>query len=54
VRAETGGAEIPLTRSQVKHEIWGGKRFVDVQAESEDGRLPRPGTKATFVLPLAR
>ncbi|MFI5401809.1 MAG: tol-pal system YbgF family protein [Planctomycetota bacterium] len=54
VRAEAGGAEIPLTRHQVRHEVWGGKRFVNVQAESEDGRLAKTGTMATFVLPAAR
>ena len=54
VRAEAGGAEIALTRFHVKHEIWGGKRFVNVQLESEDARLAKPGTKATFVLPVAR
>jgi hypothetical protein len=53
-RAESAGAEIALTRHHVKHEVWGGRRFVSVQAESEDGRLARPGTKATFVLPCAR
>jgi tetratricopeptide (TPR) repeat protein len=50
VRATSGGAEIPLTRHHLKHEIWGGKRFVNLQVESEDSRLARPGTKATFVL----
>ncbi len=53
-RAESQGAEIALTRHHLKHEVWGGKRFVSVQAESEDGRLAKPGTKATFVLPAAR
>ncbi|MCK6459939.1 MAG: tetratricopeptide repeat protein [Planctomycetes bacterium] len=53
VRAELEGAEIPLTRHHVKHEVWGGRRFVNVQAESEDGRLARPGARATFVLPAA-
>lgn len=53
VRVEAGGAEIALTRHHLKHEVWGGKRFVNVQVESEDGRLARPGTKATLVLPAA-
>jgi len=53
VRAESGGAEVALTRHHLKHEIWGGKRFVNVQVESEDGRLAKPGAKATFVLPVA-
>jgi len=50
VRAELDGKEIALTRHQLKHEVWGGKRFVNVQAESEDGRLARAGAKATFIL----
>jgi len=51
-RAESEGAEIALTRHHLRHEIWGGRRFLNVQVESEDGRLARPGTKATFVLPV--
>jgi hypothetical protein len=54
VKVESAEGEIALTRHHVKHEIWGGRRFVNVQAESEDGRLARPGTKATFVLPCRR
>jgi hypothetical protein len=54
VRAELQGAEIPLTRHHLKHEVWGGRRFVNVQAESEDGRLAKAGARATFVLPVAR
>jgi hypothetical protein len=44
VRAETGGTEIALTRHHVKHEAWGGRRFLNIQAESEDRRLSTPGT----------
>jgi len=54
VRVVAGADEVALTRHHVKHEIWGGRRYVNVQVESEDGRLAAPGTTATIVLPAAR
>jgi hypothetical protein len=32
----------------VRHEIWGGRRYVTVQVEGRDGRLAQPGAKATY------
>ncbi len=48
------GKRIALTRSHVRHESWGGKRFVTVQVESEDRALVRPGTTVTYRFPLER
>jgi TolA-binding protein len=42
------GAAIQLTQTCVRHEAWGGRRYVDLQLESSDGRLGAVGTKATF------
>ena len=49
-----GGKTISLTRSHVRHESWGGKRYVNVQVESEDSALVRPGVTVTFRFPLER
>ncbi len=54
VRVEAGGREIEVKRSCVRHEVWGGRRFVCVQIESADGVLSRPGAKATFTFPTTR
>ena len=42
------GAVIQLTQTCVRHEVWGGRRFVDVQLESADPRLGAAGTKAAL------
>ena len=54
IGVESGGALVPYGRSQIRHEVWGGRRFVDVQVESTDGRLARRGTRATFAFPVRR
>jgi len=50
----SGGKQITLTRYHVRHESWGGKRFVTVQVESEDAALVRPGATVSFRFPLER
>jgi hypothetical protein len=50
----SGAAEIDLTRSHTRHESWGGKRFVNVQVESLDRALVRPGTTVKFRFPIER
>ena len=52
VTALWGEAEIALTQSHVKHEAWGGARFVNVQAESTDGSLSKPGAAVTWTFPI--
>jgi hypothetical protein len=54
VRVEAGGKGVPVLRTCVRHEAWGGRRFVCLQVESADGALSRAGTKATFAFPVTR
>jgi hypothetical protein len=54
VRAEREGREIAITRSHLKHEVWGGVRWVDVQIESSDGALGNPGSTVTWTFPLGK
>jgi hypothetical protein len=46
--ADTEGP-IDLTRGQVRHEVWGGRRYANVQVESTDRRLVAAGAHATFL-----
>ena len=50
--AEAGALEI--ARVQAKHEVWGGRRYVNLQAESADWKLTRKGTVTTFTLAPTR
>ena len=54
VRAEARGAAIELARTAVRHEMWGGRRFVNVLAQSQDARLAAPGARVTFVFPTGK
>ena len=54
IRVEAGGKAIPLIRTSVRHEVWGGRRFVCVLVESGDGALAQAGTRATFAFPVAK
>src|SRR5262245_25021147 len=47
-------APVPVLRTSVRHEVWGGKRFVCVQVESADSLLAAAGTRATFTFPAVR
>ena len=42
------------TKVQAKHEIWGGQRYVNVQAESDDFKLAAPGSELTYTFPVRR
>jgi hypothetical protein len=48
VTAELFGTAVPVGRSIVRHEVWGGQRYVTVQAEGRDARLAQAGAKLTF------
>ena len=39
---------IDLMKVQAKHEAWGGRRWVNLQAESKDGKLASRGTVVTY------
>jgi hypothetical protein len=54
VAAVRGGAAIPLTRSCFRHEVWGGRRYVCVQAESTDGALVAEDASVTFTFAVAK
>ncbi len=41
--------KVKTTRVQAKHEIWGGQRYINVQAESDNWNLTVKGAVATFV-----
>ena len=51
-KADAGG--LKLTKVQAKHEIWGGRRYVNVQAESENWKLTAKGHVTTYEFPLRR
>jgi hypothetical protein len=48
VAVEHAGGAVPFGRTQVRHEVWGGRRWLNLQVEGADGRLATAGTKATF------
>jgi len=54
VSVRIGNEEIPLSRHLVRHEVWGGVRYVNLQVESADNRLGRRGCTATFTFPVLR
>jgi hypothetical protein len=45
---DLAGGPVPVGRQIARHEVWGGRRYVTLQVEGRDGRLARPGAKATF------
>lgn len=45
---ELDGAAVPVGRSIVRHEVWGGRRYVNLQVEGRDGRLAQKGARVTF------
>jgi hypothetical protein len=53
VRVELGGQPIELTRHHVRYEVWGGRRYLNLQVESTDRRLGQAGSQAvwTFTTP---
>jgi hypothetical protein len=46
--AELGGNAVSVGRSVVRHEVWGGRRYVNVQVEGRDARLAQVGARTTF------
>lgn len=54
VTATRNGKPIELTRFHVRNEVWGGARWLNLQAESEDGNLGAVGCEVTFEFPLER
>jgi len=50
VEARKGAEPIELTRSQIRHEVWGGKRYLNLQAEMPAGSVD-PGVTVRFTLP---
>ena len=45
---------IELVKTQAKHEVWGGRRWVNVQVESLDRKLAKRGTVATYTFAPAK
>jgi hypothetical protein len=45
--------EIELTRHHVRHEVWGGKRYLNLQVEAP-WRHFKPGARATYVFPIGK
>lgn len=51
VEAKTGPEVIDLTRHHVRHEVWGGKRYLNLQAEMPQKTI-RKGTTVRYTLPV--
>jgi len=47
VVARNGPELVELTRHHVRHEVWGGKRYLNLQAEAPMGRF-KAGTQVTY------
>ena len=41
-------------RTKVRHEIWGGRRYIHVLLESTDGKLTSPGTSVELTFQVSR
>ncbi|MCI0339692.1 MAG: hypothetical protein L0216_00840 [Planctomycetales bacterium] len=48
------GKAVTLTQHHVRHEVWGGARYANVQLESEDAAMVSPGAVATITFPAGR
>ncbi len=44
------GKPIELTRFHLRHEVWGGRRYLNLQVESKDGALAAAGAKVSWTL----
>jgi len=53
VTVRNGFGIVVLTRHHVRHEVWGGKRYLNLQVEAPSGSFKR-GTRATYVFPLEK
>jgi len=51
VAIRNGETPAAVTRHHVRPEVWGGKRYLNLQVEGPMGVL-KPGTKVRFVLPI--
>jgi hypothetical protein len=54
VTLEIAGQPVEPLRTLVRHEVWGGKRYVCVQVDSSDVKLMGVGSRATFTFPVER
>jgi hypothetical protein len=54
VEVVASGRALAPARTVVRHEVWGGKRYVVLQVESGDVALSAPGTEAVFTFPASR
>jgi hypothetical protein len=52
VTVRRGAADVPVLRTTVRHEVWGGKRFVVLQVEAADAALVSSDTRARFSFPV--
>ena len=53
ISAHIGRDAIELTRYHVRHEVWGGKRYLNLQIETPWKNF-KPNTRATYVFPLEK
>jgi hypothetical protein len=53
VSAITKGAAREVSRHHVRHEVWGGKRWLNLQVESKQG-IGAAGTRVVFEFPVKR
>ncbi len=50
IKVTNGPALVDLTRHHIRHEVWGGKRYLNVQVEAPSGQI-KGGTALELTLP---
>ncbi len=45
---------VEITRHHLRHEVWGGVRFLNLQIEAPPGRIGKPGVTVTWTFPVKR
>ncbi|MCZ6572063.1 MAG: hypothetical protein O7C98_02730 [Planctomycetota bacterium] len=45
---------VEITRHHLRHEVWGGSRYLNLQIEAPPGRIGKPGVTVTWTFPVKR
>ncbi|MHC4862427.1 MAG: hypothetical protein ACYTDY_20335, partial [Planctomycetota bacterium] len=53
-RPEVNTGAAKTARTKVRHEVWGGRRYVNVLLEAEGRKLGVPGYVAELAFPIER
>ena len=54
IRVVHEGKDVEITRHHVRHEVWGGSRYLNLQIEAPPGRIGKPGVTVTWTFPVKR